>query len=452
MRVRFRDWWVGKRWSIPLALLSLFATTRPLAFGSSFYYNEVEHEGGIYVFASAESFALFEKSLQPGEAWITREGYGPKGETVIFDSQEAVNLYNFKHDLPGEGFEPASEEKRFPVGKFSGLMFGDYYNYARYHQDQVGGGNTNEVEGQQGFWMRRIYLTYDLDLSARITTRFRIEANSNGEFEGGNLEPFVKDAYLKWTYAGKHQVTLGIQPTLTFAWLEDFWGLRHIEKTPADLYRIDASRDFGIKLSGPVPLDGFSYAVQWGNESGQGAETDKYKVFRFEGRYERESGFAANLVYDLSDREQDADRETWSGFAGYRTDSWRLGVNYLWQQRDPEVGGEDTSAQDIDIWSVFAVWEFLPGKANLFARYDNVSGEKAGETTGLPGADGIDYWLLSPDEPFQTYIVGGEWYLLPKVRLGPNVEWAKYDNDPDPVQYPGRDESLIYRLTFFWSW
>ena len=29
---------------------------------------------------------------------------------------------------------------------------------------------------------------------------------------------------------------------------------------------------------------------------------------------------------------------------------------------------------------------------------------------------------------------------------------VKYDHDPDPTNFPGRDETAIYRITFFWTW
>lgn len=418
---------------------------------SGFFYNELVREGRIYVFADPAAFRQFEATGRRREAWISREGYGPNGETVVFDSEDAINLYNFRHGLPGES-RAAGETRRYPAGRFSGLVFGDFYDYDRYHQDEVGDGNTSSVEGQLGFWLRRIYLTYDVEFSERISARVRLEANSNGRFEGGNLEPYVKDASLRWTYAGRHQATLGIHPALTFDWVEGFWGLRHIEKTPADLYRIDSSRDLGISFGGPVLLEGLSYAVQWGNDSGQGSETDEYKAWRAEVRYGPPSGFGANVVYVASARDEDADRETWSGFAGYRAETWRVAGNYLRQEREAAAGSPDPRTQRIDIWSLFAVWEFLPEKASLFGRCDDVEGRKGDETTGLPGADGIDYWLLSPAAPFRTFIVGGEWYLLPAVRVSPNVERVRYHDDPDPVGFPGRDENRIYRLTFFWSW
>jgi hypothetical protein len=418
------------------------------------FYIEVPKESRIYVFAIGQRYDSFQKSggTEVGEPVITRPGYGPNGETVLFDSEDAVNLYNFKHDLPGEYFPPKPEEKpkaSFPSGKFSGLMFGDYYWYDQWHADQIGPTEPTTVEGQQGFWFRRIYFTYDLAFSEKLTTRFRLEANSNGRFAGGNLDPYVKDAFLKWTYAGRHQFTLGIQPSLTFDWLEIYWGLRHIEKTPADLYKIDSSRDFGITFSGPFAIDGLKYAVQYGNESGTGSEPGGTRILRFEGRYERNPGIALEAFYSNSQEPDDQDRTTAQGFAGYRNKVVRLGAQYLRQER--ESAGPGVAAQGIDIWSGFVVWDVRPEKFDLFARMDSVEGDLDGDETGLPGAATIDYLLLSPDAPFTTWIVGGEWYLTPSVRLGPNVELVKYDHDPDPVDFPGQDETRLYRFTFFWT-
>ena len=445
----------SKSWAVALLLVAwALAWPAAQAFAApSMFYVEVPKDGQIYVFAVGERFASFEKSgrEEVGAPVIIRQGYGPNGETVVFDSEDAINLYNFKHDLPGEYFPAALEEKRksFPEGKFSGQMFGDYYRYDKWHGDQIGTAPPVTVEGQEGFWLRRIYFTYDLAFSEKLTTRFRLEANSNGQFAGGNLEPFVKDAYLKWNYEGEHAATLGIHPSLTFDWVEAIWGLRHVEKTPADLYRLDSSRDFGISVSGPFGIDGLEYAAQYGNESGTGSEIDKYKIGRLEARYARTPGIALEVLYSRAQRPDDEDRTTAQGFAGYRNEVIRLGAQYLSQER--ELSAPGPAAQRIDIWSGFVVWDALPKKADLFARMDLVEGELDGVETGLPGAASIDYLLLSPDSPFTTWIVGGEWYILPSIRAGANVELVKYDHDPDPVNFPGQDETRLYRLTFFWT-
>ena len=299
-------------------------------------------------------------------------------------------------------------------------MFGDYYWYYRWHQDQVSASNPTSVEGQQGFWFRRLYLAYDWSYDERLTTRFRLEANSNGQFDGGNLEPYVKDAYLKWMYRGQQQLTLGIQPSLTFDWLEGFWGLRHIEKSPADLYRIDSSRDFGVTLSGPVAVDGLRYGVQFGNDSGNGSEVNVNKAVRIEGRFERNSGLAVEGFYGYMSRPEGESRHTAQAFAGFRRAPVRAGAQFLWQER--QSGDVDAVDQIIHVQSGFLVWDIRPMKADAFVRVDRVTGDRGGVETGLPGAEGIDYWLLSPRSPFTTWIAGAEWYLHPNVRVGPNLE------------------------------
>jgi len=418
----------------------------------TFYYNEVTKDGRIYVFADASRYDAFVKgeATQNGPV-ITRDGYGPNGETVVFDSENAINLYNFKHGRAGERFETSQEVAKsdYPTSKISGLMFGDYYYYYKWHQDQISSSDPTSVEGQHGFWFRRLYFTYDFSHSETLVGRFRLEANSDGEFAGGDLVPYVKDAYIRWTYHGKQRMTLGVHPTLTFGWLDEFWGLRHIEKTPADLYRIDSSRDFGITFDGPAAIAGVNYAIQFGNESGSGSETQQGKIVRFEGRYERDTGLALEGFYSFGRRPAGENHHTAQGVAGVKKKDVRAGAQYIRQQR--QSGEDGVPDQRIDIWSGFVVWDVLPKKADLFLRVDGVQGSAGGAETGLPGADGIDYWLMSPQSNFTTWIFGGEWYVHPSFRLGPNLELAKYANDPDPVNFPGRDQDSIFRLTFFWT-
>jgi hypothetical protein len=418
----------------------------------TFFYNEVAKDGRIYVFAIPSRYDAFVKT-NGGDTGhvIERPGYGPNGETVVFDSELAINLYNFKHGLPGEDF-PKSEkqqESRFPSGKLSGLMFGDYYWYYEWHQDQIGDTNPAGVEGQHGLWFRRIYLTYDFAFSEKLNTRFRLEMNSSGDFTGGDLVPFVKDAYLRWTYSGQQQLTLGIHPSLTFDWLEGFWGLRHIEKTPVDLYRLDSSRDLGVSFTGPTPVEGLFYGAQFGNESGNASEIEEGKIVRFESRYERKPGFALEGFYSFATRPAGEHRQTGQGIAGFRNNVARVATQYVWQER--KSGEADAPDQTIAVWSGFAVWDIRPKKLDVFLRADRVKGDLGGVETGLPGAEDIDYWLLSSQSAFTTWIVGGEWYLYPSVSVSPNLGLVRYSNNPDPANFPGRRQDSILRLTFFWT-
>jgi hypothetical protein len=442
-RLSLRGWLTAA-----LLAISLFAS---VAEAQTFFYNEVVKDGRIYVFAGGANYDAFVKTGATTAAAIERPAYGPNGETVVFDSANAINLYNFRHGLPGENLPAAAESPAptFPSHKFSGLMFGDYYWYYDRHQDGISDTDPTPVKGQHGLWFRRLYFTYDYSYNERLTTRFRLEANSNGDFEGGNIVPLVKDAYLKWSYNGRHQVTLGIQPTVTFDWFDGFWGLRHIEKTPADLYRLDSSRDFGFTFGGPARIPGVSYAAQFGNESGNGSETKEGKILRFEIRYEQKPGLALEGFYSYGRGPSGGDHQTAQGIVGFKSDPLRVGGQYLWQVHQP--GDEMLADQTVSVWSGFAVWAVVPEKANLFLRSDFVSGDLGGVETGLPGAEDIDYLLLSSRSPFSTWIFGGEWYLHPSVRMGPNLEIVRYTRDPDPVQFPGRRQDAQLRFTFYWT-
>jgi hypothetical protein len=416
-------------------LLVLSAATAVQA--QNMFYREVQKDGRIYVFANAQRYDVFEKTngAEMGVA-ITRLGFGPNGETVVFDSEDAVNLYNFKHDRPGEVFPkpPEAPKSPYPNWKIGGLVFGDYYYFAQHHDPKF--------DTQNGFWLRRAYFTYDHNFSEKFAARLRFEMNSSGQLAGGNLVPFTKDAYIRWNYHDQHQIWLGIMPSDTFDWYEGFWGLRHIEKTPADLYRIDSSRDFALSFQGPVGSRGLRYVAQLGNESGNGSETDKFKIVRFEGRYEKKPGLVLEGFFSYGARAGDADRTTAQGIAGYQGSAFRVAAQYLFQKRPPAAAGADTK---INIGSAIAVWNARPSKLTLFGRFDLVKPKLGSADAGLPGADGIDYLVLSTRSPFKFFLLGLEYYLHPSVRISPNVEWVTYDDS-------AVSKDVVPRITLFWIW
>ena len=414
----------------------LWLVTASAICAQGMFYQEVAKDGRIFVFAIGVRYDAWSKSGETGPA-LTRLGYGPAGETVVFDSEDAVNFYNYKHDKPGEVFKkPVDPPKSpYPAGKITGLAFGDFYWFQDHHDPKF--------DGQQGFWLRRAYLGYDHTFSETVSARLRFEMNSSGALAAGNITPFVKDAYVTWRFSGKQQARLGIQPSLTFDSEEAFWGLRHIEKTPADLYGIDASRDFGLTFSGPLGEQGLSYAAQFGNDAGQGSETDKFKVVRFFGLFEPKSGLRVEGVFDYGKRLAGQDRTTAKGLVGYKHKQFRVAAEFLHQER--KSGKSDTPDTKIDIWSGFGVWDFSPKKASAYARVDSVKGKLGSTTSGLPGADGIAFLPLSTKGSFKTYIAGLEFYVASWVRISPNVELVSYDDS-------SVHKDVVPRLTFFWTW
>jgi hypothetical protein len=411
------------------AWLVLTATS---AFAQGMYLKEIEKDGRIYVFNIQANADRFEKTGEMG-AGITMPGAGPKGETVIGDNEKALQLYFFKHNLPVVVPDPPQPAAAAAPWRISGLVFGDYYYFAGHH--------LPTFEEQQGMWIRRVYFTYDHTFSPAVTTRLRLEANSDGSLEGGSATAYIKDAYMRWTFHGRQQLTIGIQPSLTFEFIESVWGLRHIEKTPLDLYRTDSSRDTGFTVAGPINASGsMRYAYQFGNESGNNGERDKFKAQRAIFRVEKDPGISIEGFWGHFDRDFDADRETAQVFVGYRHPRGRAGFQYTFQRRQPENGIGTPS--DLDIFSGFGIFNMPRAKVSFFARVDRFADACADCTA-------IDYLPIAGNAPFVLTIAGMEYFILPNVRVGPNVEYVAYGDAVSGAK-PGND--TVARFTFYWAW
>lgn len=77
-------------------LLGLAAAAGAAAQGM--YYKEIAKDGRIYVFNDAKRALAFEQGGEAGTG-LTRIGVGPNGETVVADSEQALDLFFFKHGI-----------------------------------------------------------------------------------------------------------------------------------------------------------------------------------------------------------------------------------------------------------------------------------------------------------------------------------------------------------------
>ncbi|MFA6469172.1 MAG: hypothetical protein WCW35_09750 [Bacteroidota bacterium] len=161
------------------------------------------------------------------------------------------------------------------TSKFSGFMFGDFfYNIARDTSlATFPNVSSTGARDMNGFQFRRIYFTYDNEISSTFSSRFRLEGTTGA--------PFIKDAFLKWSsiFSGSDLI-FGIQSSPAFEVGESYWGFRSLEKTIMDLRGIAPARDFGVSVKGKLTSDGMvNYWVMFGNNSSINPETDKYKRF-----------------------------------------------------------------------------------------------------------------------------------------------------------------------------
>jgi hypothetical protein len=326
---------------------------------------------------------------------------------------------------------PKAEEAA-PAFKLSGLVFGDYYYAAGSHRD--------ELVDQNGFWIRRLYFTYDHTLSKSLSARVRLEVNSKGDFKSSGVNtPYLKDAWLKWTF-GAHALTAGLAPTVNIEFVDAFQGYRQIEKSPIDLYRWDSSRDMGVLLQGGLGKEGRTrYSFQFGNGSGTGSETDASKSVRGELSHRFAAGLVLEAYGDWQDRPEGRDFSTLAGLLGWQEKGWRASLQYGHQDRR-EAGPGETDLS-LDFLSAFAAVQVSP-RVTLVGRVDrNFDPIPAGET--------IDYMPFSDDAASVFGYAAVDVTLAKSVHLIPNVEVTAYDEAEDGTT-PGTD--VVPRLTLFFTW
>ncbi len=161
------------------------------SFAQGIYYREIEKDGRIYVFSTATRAESFEKSGEIGPA-ITRPGAGANGETLVFENEDAINLYHFKHNEPGEKFAPkeaAATPLQFHIGSASITPIG-FVDFTGVWRDNVGGSGIGTNFGSIPYGTT----TYQTNLHEfRLSMQnsrigFRVDANVKSAHVLGYME------------------------------------------------------------------------------------------------------------------------------------------------------------------------------------------------------------------------------------------------------------------------
>ena len=332
-------------------------------------------------------------------------------------------------------------------GRLSGLAYFDYsYNVAR--DTAIGAFSNKAVSGAesfQAFQFRRIYFTYDYDVAADFTSRFRLEADEASLASNGKTGVFVKDAFLRWKNVfGLSDLILGVQPTPAYEISEAVWGYRSMEKTIMDLRGIVSSRDLGVSLKGRLDGEGmFSYWVMVADGSANKPESDKYKRYFLHVRLQPVKSLEATLYGDLDARAPVNDpykakqvsnsTTTMAVFLGYvPVEGLRVGAEGVLTQTS---NGFNTGTA-LDTRSGLALSFFgsyaLSADLTVVGRFDIYDPN----TDGTAKADSRNY-----------IIAGLDWKVNDRVSVIPNVQIETYEKSPLNTY----DASVTGRLTTAWT-
>ena len=223
------------------------------------YYQEVEKDGRVYVFNTPEKYDLWQQTGDMGVA-ITLIGQGANGETLVAENETAIDLYNFKHNLPAYArptpkpaaipFDVSWKDGKTTIKSKSAELNLSNRIQVRYTSEDLDQASSSQPE-RDSFRVRRMKtkldgwaytkdLTYELQINFADSANVLEDANVNYDFTKGQ-----KAFMLKF---GQFKVPFGRQE-LTSSGSQQFVDRSLVENTFA------RGRDVGIQAWG-TPLAG----------------------------------------------------------------------------------------------------------------------------------------------------------------------------------------------------
>ncbi len=201
-----------------LALLTAILFAVPAAAQVNLlWYKEVKHDGRIYVFNDPNTFRMWEGSKDMGKS-LTRIGYGPAGETCVFENENALDLYDLKHDKEAEARPYTAPKPAAPaiptsikVGdgelKLGALLQGWYVA-----DDSPASTTTSYYGNRTGLHTFRIRRA-EIKLSGRITPAWGFEVMldpaKTQNFTGTGDDKLLQDLAVSFLGLKGHELSLG---------------------------------------------------------------------------------------------------------------------------------------------------------------------------------------------------------------------------------------------------
>ena len=330
----------------------------------------------------------------------------------------------------------------YPRGRISGYMFGDYYwNVAgdpRHAYNTSTGVDSGQVQidgvknitkDLNGLQFRRLYLQLDNDLSARYSTRVRLEADGKSLTSDTKLGINVKALYVQAkSVLPRMDIYAGLVSVPFFDVTEEFWAYRSIEKVLPDFRGYSPSADMGVQVKGYFDANKmFGYNALVGNGTGQRVENNRQK--RISGSLPfRWKDLRVEPYADYENIFGGKDRFTWQAMVGYDLPKHGAVGYVMTTQIQHAPTGPYKELVGHSIFARIQPIEAIGG----FARVDLFTADKRATNRNNQ----------------QLWIAGLDWQPFKDVHVMPNVEAMQYFAEGSYVKLPHND--LQARITFYW--
>jgi hypothetical protein len=381
------------------------------------FYREVPKEGRIYVFANMKRFSDFDKSggAEIGQA-ITRLGYGPAGETVVFDTEDAVNLYNYKHDKPGEVFAKPAEAAKPKEQQFFKVGVTIFADYTYTDAPKILDPDKNTVHKSE-FEARRAYInvtgnisdwvSYRVtpDVAARLSTSATTTNLPTGEAVTAATNDDGSAIYrLKYAYGQLNLdsvvthgtwVRIGQQQTPFVDFMEGIYRYRFQGTIFEEREGFLSSSDDGISGRLVFPNDyGDVHLGYYNGDTYSKAETDDQKAFQVRGtlrplpKLNVLKGLRLSVFYDNDAPVQSTSRDRTIFAVTFEHKNLNAGFDYIDTKDQSSATKAEVKANGWTLWGTprtnFGLEALL--------RYDSFKPNKSVDADKTRLLFGVAYW------------------------------------------------------------
>jgi hypothetical protein len=373
-------------------VLALPASLAARAQVTSLYYQEVAKDGRVYIFNTPERYKSWQSGGDMGAAAVTLANRGPSGETLVAENETALDLYLFKHNLPGyerPAARPAAKPADYPSNKFGIRVYADVSTKS--NEDEATGAESND--SGVGVDVKRTYFTFTHQFDKTWSAVFQSDIGDQG---ARRYDVFVKKAYIEAKAGPLAIFRLGAADTPWIPYVESIYGLRYIEQTLTDHLSFGSSGEWGLHATGGNPTWGYAFTI--GNGRGF-SNPSRSKTVDYEGRLSFSPIKGLNLAVGGYSGKRGLDTDTVPArhtatrgnvLIAYGNDRFKVGGEFFQAKNWNNVTTVVTDKSDgFSGWAQFT----LNSKHGLLGRYDHAE----------PSKD------LNPDLEFDYYNAGWQW-------------------------------------------
>jgi len=387
------------------------------------YYREVVKDGKVYVFNLAREFEAFQSGIAPAKP-IERLGWGPKGETVVFDSPDALNLFAFKYGKAAEAPPaapspaPAAAKDDTPTVKVGGTIYANY----TYTADPTAKDSDGNTIHPNAFDDSRAYITLSGNIShlvgfritadvgprqATVSTGLPAGAAVSSNYDG-SLTYRLKYAYgqvnLDDVLTKGSWARIGMQQTPFLDFMEGVYRYRFQGTLFAERegYLPSGSSDFGLSAHYNLPNDyGDVHTGIYNGENYNKGEANDQKAFQVRGtlrpvpKQEVLKGLRLSAFYDADHYVKDAPRQRFIGSVTFEHKYVNLGIDYLDAKDQTSTTKPEVRASGFSAWAQPKTTKGIEG----FLRYDSLKPSKHVDARKNRTIVGVAYWFKTLKAP-----------------------------------------------------